>query len=168
MEEGAFMENESKPFIRTFLPGDASYISYLHMHLYGKNYHFNGIFEYYVMNSMTAFLKDSAGSQGWVAVADEKIIGSMAAVKINEESIQLRWFVVDEAYQAMRIGTTLFETALAFCKAEGYKHVFLWTINILEPARRMYAKYGFYRTEEVPNTEWANYPLVEEKWELQL
>ncbi len=162
------MEHKEKLIIRTFLPSDASYISYLHMRLYEKNYQFNGIFEYYVMSSMADFLKDNTDSQWWVATIDDKIVGSMAAVKTNESSIQLRWFVVEEAYQAMHIGTDLFETALAFCKEQGYKHVFLWTISILAPARRMYAKYGFTCTEEVENTEWANYPVIEEKWELQL
>lgn len=44
-------------------------------------------------------------------------------------------------------------------------HVILWTIDILKPARHLYGKYGFAMTETKPNTEWADYEILEEKWE---
>ncbi|MEH6942786.1 GNAT family N-acetyltransferase, partial [Bacillus sp. JJ722] len=73
-----------------------------------------------------------------------------------------------EKYQGLGIGKELINTAIAFCKAQNYQHIFLWTISILESARHLYRKFNFTKTEEKPNEEWAVTKLIEERWDLNL
>lgn len=154
--------------IRTFRPGDASFVSYLHMTLYRDMFNFNGIFEYYVMKGLSEFLLDHEGGEMWVAELDGNIVGSIAAVKSGEGEAQLRWFILDEKHQGLGIGKKLFRTLLDFCKNAGYRCVFLWTVDMLAPARHLYQSHGFRVVEEKPNTEWIGTPITEERWELVL
>ena len=49
-----------------------------------------------------------------------------------------------------------------------YKHIILWTVNILEAARHLYKAYGFVLTEEVINDTWTKDAMKEERWDLPL
>jgi len=150
--------------IREYKQGDPSLVSHLHMMLYQKQYGFKGIFEHYVMKSLAEFLKDPSDSQLWVAVKGNAVVGSIAIVKSDDNSAQLRWFAVDEAFQGHGLGTRLMDKALRFCEDCGYKSIQLWTIEMLDAARHLYKKYGFLPTETKENTEWSDNVLVEEKW----
>jgi GNAT superfamily N-acetyltransferase len=152
--------------IRTYQPGDPSLVSYMQIKLYQKQYGFKAVFEYYLVKGMAEFLKDPSGSQLWVAEKGGTIIGSIAIVRLSVNSAQLRWFAVDNAMQGMGIGNGLIETAIAFCRNNGYTDIELWTLDILHTARHLYRKYGFVPKETKLNTEWAEHALTEEKWEL--
>ena len=154
--------------IRTFRPGDAGYVSYLHMQLYQKEYGFHGIFEYYVMKGLVEFLHDPSGGQLWVVEAEGEIVASIAIVKADDNTAQLRWFLVVDKYRGSGIGKALMKTAIDFCKTCGYGNVFLWTVSALSSARHLYEINGFTLVETVPNTEWASEALLEERWELHL
>ncbi|MGG1677862.1 GNAT family N-acetyltransferase [Neobacillus sp. NRS-1170] len=154
--------------IRTFLPGDVGFVAHLHGRLYEKTYKFGRMFEYYVMKGLTEFMIDTSGGELWIAEADGKMVGSIAITQSKDQSAQLRWFILDEDYHGMGIGKRLMETAIDFCKKQGYQHVFLWTVSILETARYLYQKYNFRVTEEKPNDEWTGSKLVEERWDLNL
>ena len=65
----------------------------------------------------------------------------------------------------MGLGGRLLDIAMKFCHQHEYTHVILWTIDILKSARHLYAKHGFVLTDTKPNHEWADYNLLEEKWE---
>lgn len=157
------MENDIT--IRTYVPGDPSQVTYFYYKLYETQYGFNGSVERYFIEGMAELFVDPQGSQMWVVEQNGEIVGSVAIVKKGTKEAQLRWFGVDISLQGMGIGNQLLEIAMAFCKAHGYQHVFLWTIDILKPARHLYGKHGFALTETKPNNEWADYPLLEEKWE---
>ncbi|EJR24483.1 bifunctional helix-turn-helix transcriptional regulator/GNAT family N-acetyltransferase [Bacillus cereus] len=154
--------------IRSFRPGDVGYVAHLHGQLYDETYNFGQMFEYYVMKGLTEFMVDSKGGDLWIAEVDGKISGSIAITKSSNTVAQLRWFVLDENYQGMGIGKKLMETAINFCKEQGYQHIFLWTVSILGAARHLYKKYGFELTEEKPNEEWTGNTLIEERWDLFL
>lgn len=159
------MDMDKEVTIRTYKPGDPSLVCYFYYKLYEKQYDFNGTVEKYFMEGMLDLFREPEGSQLWVVEKEGKIVGSIAIVKRGDEDAQLRWFGVDTALQGMGIGNQLVETAMQFCKERGYKHVILWTIDILKPARHLYGKHGFARTETKPNHEWAAYSMTEEKWE---
>ncbi|MEH7887274.1 helix-turn-helix domain-containing GNAT family N-acetyltransferase [Bacillus sp. JJ1609] len=154
--------------IRTFQPGDVGFVAHLHGRLYENKYNFGKIFEYYVMKGLTEFMINTDGGELWIAEVDGKMVGSIAITKSDHSVAQLRWFVLDENYQGMGIGTKLMETAIGFCKEQGYKNIFLWTVSILKTARYLYQKYNFRLTEDKPNDEWTGAKLVEERWELNL
>ncbi|MDR2523918.1 MAG: GNAT family N-acetyltransferase [Synergistaceae bacterium] len=158
----------SRVKIRPFGPGDASYVSYLHMKLYWERYQFKPVFEYYVMKGLMEFLRDPEGGQLWIAEADGAAVGAIAIVRARDDTAQLRWFLVDPPCQGTGIGRELLKTALVFCRERGYKHVFLWTVGLLETARRLYKTSGFTLAEEKTNDEWTDGVITEERWELVL
>lgn len=160
--------SQSEVSIRTFLPGDVGFVAHLHGTLYENTYKFGPVFEYYVMKGLTEFMINTDGGELWIAEVDGKMAGSIAITKFNDNVAQLRWFILDENYHGMGIGKKLIETAIDFCNKQGYKHVFLWTVNILETARYLYQKYNFRITEEKQNEEWTGSKLVEERWDLEL
>lgn len=151
--------------IRTYIPGDPSRVTYFYYKLYEKQYGFNGSVEHYFIEGMSELFDDPQGSQMWVVEKSGEIVGSVAIVKKGAQEAQLRWFGVDMSLQGLGIGNQLLEIAMQFCKAHRYKHVLLWTIEMLKPARHLYGKHGFVLTETKPNYEWADHPLLEEKWE---
>lgn len=160
--------DKSEVSIRPFGPGDIGYVGHLHGKLYDKTYGFGRMFEYYVMKGLTDFMIQNDGGELWIAEVEGKVVGSIAITKSDDTEAQLRWFVLDEEFHEKGIGKKLMETALSFCKEQGYQHVFLWTVNILETARHLYRKYNFTLTEEKPNEEWTGTKLMEERWDLDL
>ena len=155
--------------IRPAKPGEASYISYLHMKLYQGVYGFRPLFEYYLLKALAEYLHSPERSELWIAEIGGEIAGSIAIVQSEkEDTAQLRWFVIDEKYQGCGIGKKLAETAMQFCIASKYKHIFLWTVDFLKAARHIYSTYGFRLTETVENNEWTDATIIEERWDLDL
>ena len=95
---------------------------------------------------MAEFAASDMDSQMWVAMDDDRIIGSIAVVKSTENTAQLRWFFIESQYQGQGIGKKLLDTAMQFCRVHEYNHIFLWTINTLDTAKYLYEKYGFIKT----------------------
>lgn len=159
------IEMKNDLIIREYEPGDPSRVVYFYYKLYEKQYKFNGSVERYFMNGMVELFDNPADNQMWIVEKNEKIVGSIAVIKKGEHEAQLRWFGVDTSLQGMGIGNKLLDIAMEFCREHEYSHVILWTIDILQSARHLYAKYGFVLTDTKPNFEWADYKLLEEKWE---
>lgn len=159
------MKTDSNVTIRTYRPGDPSLVCYFYYKLYARQYRFNGSVEAYFIRGMAELFDDPEGNQLWVAEREGKIAGCIAIIRKGPQEAQLRWFGVDTALQGMGVGNRLLETAMGFCRERNYTDVILWTIDILKPARHLYGKHGFVPTETKPNTEWADYPVLEEKWE---
>ena len=160
--------SQSVVSIRTFQPGDVGFVAHLHGTLYENTYKFGRMFEYYVMKGLTEFMINSDGGELWIAEVDGKMAGSIAITKSNDQVAQIRWFILDENYHGLGIGKKLMGTAIDFCKKQGYKYVFLWTVSVLGAARHLYQKYNFRLTEEKQNYEWTGSKLVEERWDLEL
>jgi len=154
--------------IREYAAGEASYVASLQMKFYAEAYAFKGVFEHYLLASMAEFVVSSAGSRLWVAVDGEIIVGSVAIVKFGGTVAKLRWFIVTTEYQGKGVGKKLLDTAMQFCREQGYTQIFLWTFQELESARYLYKKYGFAQTEQKPNIEWTDRQLTEERWDLFL
>ena len=151
--------------IRKYRPGDPSRVCYFYYKLFEQQYGFNGIVEKYFMEGMLDLFEDREGSQMWLVERDGEIVGSIGIIKRGDRDAQLRWFGIDMFLQGQGVGNKLMRIAMGFCKERGYKHVILWSIDILKSARHLYGKFGFILTETKPNHEWAPYPMIEEKWE---
>ena len=151
--------------VRPCKAGEPSYVCYLQMKIYEEEYQFKGIFEHYLLASMAEFIPPKSESRLWVALDGEKIIGSIAMVKSEENTAQLRWFAVAPRYQGKGVGKKLMDVAMEFCQERHYTHIYLWTVDILKSARQLYKNYGFTLNEEKWNTEWIREPLKEERWD---
>ena len=154
--------------IRESVPGDAGYVAYMHGRYYWEHHGFIPGAEYYFIKHLADFVRDPEGGALWIAEANGQTVGSVAVVRVDGKTAQLRWFLIDENYQHKGIGSGLIETALGFCRENNYKHVFLWTFKGLDAARHLYDKAGFLLTEEVQNLEWSSEEIVEQKMELRL
>ena len=154
--------------IRQSLPGDAGYVAYMHGKYYCEHHGFIGKSEYYFIKHLADFVNDPEGGRLWIAETSGSIVGSIAIVRVDDITAQLRWFLVESKYQGMGIGSRLIETALDFCRENNYGHVFLWTFKGLDAARRLYDRTGFELTEEKPNNEWSSNEIIEQKMDLNL
>lgn len=151
--------------VRPYRPGDPSLVCKFYYDLFARQYGFNGSVEAYFIRGMAELFDHPGESQLWVAERGDTLVGCIAVVRKGEQEAQLRWFGVDMAVQGMGVGKRLLETAMEFCREQDYRHVILWTIDILKPARHLYGQFEFVLTETKPNVEWADHELLEEKWE---
>jgi GNAT superfamily N-acetyltransferase len=157
-------------------PGDMGRVIALHGVLYAEEYGFNHGFEAYVAETVAEFgrlarpgldrlwLAERARSEG----RGGALVGSIAIVGREDGAAQLRWFLVHPAARGAGLGRHLVQEALAFCRAAGYRSVFLWTVTGLDAAARLYLAAGFRKTEKKPPAALFGKTLSEERYDLTL
>jgi len=156
--------------LRNYEQKDIDYIINRHEVLYQTEYNFLPRFTEYVSIYVNKFNKhhDEKRENIWIAEKDGKQVGVIAVVKADEDTAQLRWFLIEPYMRGIGLGQKMLNTAIDFCKEKGYKHVFLLTVSILEAARHIYRQRGFKMTETSDNNEWADYLVKEERWDMDL
>lgn len=155
--------------IHTYKPGEPSLVCYFQYKLYEEQYHFNGLYEKEMLGGMAELYNDPKGSQMWIAEVDGKIVGDIAIIKRGDSTAQLRWFGVDTSLQGQGLGNKLLEIAMAFCTEKNYSHITLSTLDILKPARHLYAKFGFHKTKSEFFNEWdKSRNMYQEIWECEI
>ena len=160
----------SKMFtLRSHRPGDIGYITYRHAMFYSQAYGFDVTFDAYVASGMAQFVMqyDPQKEHLWVAETDTTPVGSIAIVKADEDTAQLRWFLVESQARGKGLGKKLLHEAVEFCKRQNYKKIILWTVSNLEAARQLYDRFGFQATTTKSHRIWGQ-ELTEELWELDL
>jgi len=155
--------------IRTYRKEDLDYIIGRHRALYASEYGFGKEFGDYVEKYVLKFDEqhDEDKENIWIGEVDGKPVGMIALVKVDDMTAQLRWFLTEPEMRGAGLGHMLMDTVMNFCKSKGYKHIFLWTVNILEAARALYSRYGFLLTESKANDTWGG-KLLEERWDLHM
>lgn len=156
--------------IRTYKPEDIEYIIKSHRELYEAEYGFTTEFGEYVEKYVVKFHEshDENAENIWIAEENGRPVGMIAIVKADDSTAQLRWFLIESQMRGKGLGHKLMKTVIDFCKEKNYKHVLLWTVNILEAARHLYKTYGFSLTESVENNTWTDSVIKEERWDLDL
>lgn len=160
----------TNPFrIRSFLPQDLGTIVEKHYELYKTEFGFDLTFKDYVGNAVDQFAKshDKNKENIWVVEMGERVVGSIAIVKVDDKTAQLRWFLIDPDLRGKGLGNKLMATAVDFCRLKGYTCIFLWTVSILQAARHLYQQYGFSLTATEEHDVWGKH-LIEERWDLRL
>jgi GNAT superfamily N-acetyltransferase len=149
-------------------PGDVGYITYLHGILYAPEQGWDQTFDAYVAIPLAEFARSRLPGQCiWIVEDGERIVGSVAIVKFSESAAQLRWLLLVPEVRGQGIGRRLVEEALDFCRDAGYSAVFLWTVNTLPVAVKLYQSVGFELTEELTHELWGS-TVTEVKYELAL
>ncbi len=149
-------------------PGDMGTIIYLHGVIYEKEYGFDHTFEPYVAEPLSKFiLYQTDRERIWIAQKDKKIVGSVAIVKFSDDQAQLRWLLVDPEVRRLGLGKYLVEKAIQFSRLKDYRSVFLWTLDILPVAAKLYQSEGFKKTHEKSKRIWG-VTLTEQRYELKL
>ncbi|OGS49674.1 MAG: hypothetical protein A3K65_09625 [Euryarchaeota archaeon RBG_16_68_12] len=150
-------------------PGDAGALARLHGLLYAEERGWDATFEAYVAAGLADFARSSRPERDrlWLAESGGRIIGSIAIVGRSRTAAQLRWFLVVPGHRGRGLGTDLMGRALRFCRARGVRTVFLWTTSDLAEAARLYARFGFRKTEEKTHRIWGK-SVTEERFGLRL
>jgi len=81
-----------------------------------------------------------------VAEVDNKIVGTMALKKIDNETVRLKRMYVREEYRRRGIAQKMFDIIVDFAKKHKFKRILLHTYPIMENAQRFYKKNGFVET----------------------
>jgi ribosomal protein S18 acetylase RimI-like enzyme len=156
--------------IRTNIrPGDIGAIVHLHGTLYALEYGLDYTFEGYVAAGMGEFAKAYDDRKDFLAVAEVygRILGAIAIVGLEDQTAQLRWFLLHPDARGRGLGRKLISEALKFCRERGFRHVFLWTISELTAAAHLYKEAGFRRTEQTTHEIWGAL-RTEERYDLTL
>ncbi|MFH0990937.1 MAG: GNAT family N-acetyltransferase [bacterium] len=151
-----------------FKPGDLGRLIEHHGLLYLQEYGFDTTFEAYVAKPMAEFLLTQTSRERiWLVDSDGILMGSIAIVQHSDTDAQLRWYLLHPSLRGKGLGTRLMQEAIAFCHEQGYQRIFLWTVNTLTEAARVYTKSGFRLTEEQTHTIWGC-QLTEQRYVLEL
>ena len=81
----------------------------------------------------------------WVALENDKVVGTVALLDIGNKQLALRKMFVHESFRGSQFGTAkiLLETSLKWAKSRGITEIFLGTTSKFLAAHRFYEKYGF-------------------------
>ena len=77
-------------------------------------------------------------------------------MRSSEGTAQLRWLLLHPEVRGHGIGRRLVEEALNFCRDAGYSSVFLWTVDTLPIAAKLYQSVGFKPIEELTHELWGS------------
>ena len=155
--------------IRNPEPGDIGWITHRHGALYSQEYGFDWTFEALVSRILADFIDNFVPKRErcWIAERDGEIVGSIFAVRQDDETAKLRLLYVEPGARGLGIGGRLVEECIRFTRNCGYKQLVLWTNDVLVSARKIYQAAGFELVAEEPHHSFG-VDLMGQNWELDL
>lgn len=157
--------------IRGYIPGSLGRVAELHGTYYHGHWGFGLFFEAKVATELATFLGryDEQKDGFWAALVGGRIEGSITidAAHAAAEGAHLRWFITSDGLRGKGFGNQLISTAMAFCRSQRYKRVYLWTFEGLNAARHLYEKTGFRLVEQHKGNQWGR-EVNEQRFELEL
>ena len=157
--------------IRTHRPGDLGWVLERHGVVYTEEYGWGAPFEAIVARVVAEFAEtqDPAREACWVAELEGRRVGSVMLVRHPEREgvARLRLLLVEPEARGLGVGRALVDACTSFARATGYRMVTLWTQSVLAAARAIYARAGYVKVSEAPQTTFGT-GLIAETWELEL
>lgn len=152
-----------------WFPGVVGDIAALHARHYAASHGFGAVFEAKVARELGEFLaRPARGGDFFRAVEVEgRALGSIALEDEGDGLGHLRWFILDAGLRGSGMGRRLLAEALAHAKASGLTRVYLWTLDGLPAAARLYAEAGFVEIERLTAEQWGK-PTTELRLERKL
>ena len=84
------------------------------------------------------------GGNFWVALSDNQVVGTIALVKLENGNGAIKKMFAAPAFRGEKqLGKQLLDTLVDYCRAQGYKNLYLGTVNVLIAAQKFYKKHGF-------------------------
>lgn len=92
----------------------------------------------------------SQPDQYWIAIKDEKIIGTVAVIRLDTRCAILKKMFLKKEYRgnSFKVSRSLLATALQWCKSQNISEIFLGTMEQFIAAQKFYEKNGFKRIEK--------------------
>lgn len=155
--------------IRPFHTSDIEYVISRHKTLYYAERHLSNVFFDYVDKIVYDFANHFKPEEEFLHIfeCNKNPAGSIAIVKVDEETAQLRFLMLEPELRGKGYGNQLIDSALDFCKLRNYKHVVLLTISAQVIARHIFSRCGFTMTDSWDKSEWGE-GIIEERWDLYL
>ncbi|MFZ0485773.1 MAG: GNAT family N-acetyltransferase [Arenicellales bacterium] len=150
-------------------PGDLGYVVYLHGAFYGPAYGYGIEFETYVAAGIHEFYEsyDPGKDRVWLCEYSNHIVGSLFLMHREDNSAQLRYFLVLPEYQGLGLGKRLMQLLMDFVAERGYGSVYLWTTHDLSAAASLYKRHGFELTRETQSTAFGKL-LREQRYDVDI
>jgi len=162
-------KDQSPITLRAHRPGDMGWVVQAHGRLYFEERGWGERFEALVAEIAAAFLNnfDKSRERCWIAELDGEPVGCVFAVKESKTVAKLRLLLVEPGVRGRGLGQRLVEECIAFCRANGFRRLVLWTQSNLAAARAIYAKTGFRKVKEEKHASFG-VKLTGEYWQLTL
>jgi N-acetylglutamate synthase-like GNAT family acetyltransferase len=151
-------------------PGDLGRLVELHGVVYAAEFGLDHTFEAYVAGTVADIGRRWRPERDrlWLAEADGRLVGCVAILGRDDDTAQLRWFLVDPSVRGRGLGRSLLDDAIAFCRSADYRSIYLWTVDACVDAARLYLAAGFHRTEVKAPGTMGGRVMVEQRYDLTL
>ncbi len=148
---------------------DISRVVDLHRAIYANEFQYGPSFVKYVEESFRVFFPryDAEKDRAWICEDKGLLVGFLLLIHHSEESVQLRYFILNPENRGQGVGNTLMDGFVSFMKEKNYTHAFLFTTAELTAAGHLYKKYGFNRTEQFYSERFGR-PVLEQRFDLRL
>jgi peptidyl-dipeptidase Dcp len=100
----------------------------------------------------------------WVCEYNKHLAGFLLLMHRENNSAQLRFFVIRPAFRGIGLGRKLMDLYFEFFHSRNYHSSFLWTTSEQRTAAALYARYGFQLTAEKPSCTFGK-PVTEQRYE---
>lgn len=84
-------------------------------------------------------------NQFWVAIDNNKVVGTIGMVILSNQNIVLKSMFVDKMYRGQGVSNLLLKTLVNWAVQNKYKKIFLGTMTQFLAGQRFYEKTGFVR-----------------------
>jgi GNAT superfamily N-acetyltransferase len=168
-DKASGMTDRPEVTIRQHRMGDMGWVVHRHGVLYAEEYGWDITFEAAVAEIAAAFIRnyDPARERCLMAEIGGRIAGSATVVRLDDATAKLRIVYVEPWARGYGLGERLVGDCMDFARDAGYRHMKLWTNDVLTSARRLYERLGFVLVESKPHRSFGA-DLVGEIWERAL
>ncbi len=127
--------------ISTFSDSEENYFKNLNIEWLEKFFEIEPI-DHKILDNPKGEIIDKGGHIFYISYED-KIVGTLALIKINNDTFELSKMAVTNAVQGLGIGKKLMQYCFDFCTKNQIKNLILYSNTKLESAIHLYRKVGF-------------------------
>jgi GNAT superfamily N-acetyltransferase len=155
--------------LRTFGAGDLGMIGARQAQIYADEWGWGQPLEALIYEICGKFLRDykPGREQCWVADQGGRMLGGVFLCEEDADAARLRLLYVEPDARGMGVGGALVNQCTQFAREAGYKRIVLWTHQVLDSARKLYAAEGYTVMSTEVQTEFGT-EEISEHWLLEL